>query len=285
MGRYFRGDSGFNSGAGWRSYRAVATDSDDPIGSGALAGHAWGEVGVIHNPGFNGPIWDNGDKRGKDAPTRHLSRATGVSHELITHLSNFNDPNMSHEDVGAISDIINDEATHRTDPEGFSRAVEVIKNHPMVNTGKLFGEQRGTLEISNAYFDKHATHTFPTLMSIIKQDHLNADIIPSANLSPYSSRIARHAVERGLIQPNEDNPGSEQVNTTMFEPKIVTPFEEKHMGIYLRGEVSDEDVRVARGALRDELKRNRRSKMSTQFSQEDLPHNNSHPKLPGLEDY
>jgi hypothetical protein len=71
----------------------------------------------------------------------------------------------------------------------------------------------------------------------------------------------------------------------MFEPKIVTPFEEKHMGIYLRGEVSHEDVRVARSALRDELRRNRRSKMSTQFSQEDLPNNNSQPKLPGLEDY
>jgi hypothetical protein len=122
-------------------------------------------------------------------------------------------------------------------------------------------------------------------MSIIKQDHLNADIIPSANLSPHSSRIAKHAVERGLIQPNEDNPGSEQVNTTMFEPKIVTPFEEKHMGIYLFGEVNDKDVKNARGALRDELKRNRRSKMSTQFSQENLPNNNTQPKLPGLEDY
>ena len=227
MGRYFRNKFD-NSDAGWKSYRAVATEPNTP-----LAGSAWGEVGVIHNPGFNGPIWDNGDQRRNWEPTRHLSRATGVSHELIKHLSDFNDPNMSEEDVSAISSIVNNEDTHRTDPEGFSKAVSVIKNHPMVNTGKLFGEQRGTLEVTTAYFDKHATHTFPTLMSIIKQDHLNSDIIPSADLSPYSSRVAKNAVERGLIQSNEDNPSNSAVNMTGFDPKIVTPFEEKHMGIYL----------------------------------------------------
>lgn len=291
MGRYFR-ERGFDSsGAGWKNYRAVATEPDTP-----LAGSAYGEVGVVHKPGFNGPVWDNGDNRGKDESTRHLSEATGVSHELIKHLSDFNDPNMSHEDTYAISKIVNNGDTHRTAPEDFARAVSVINNHPMVTSGKLFGEQRGTVEVSSAHFDKHANHLFPTMMSIIKQDHLNADIVPSSNLSPYSSRIAKNAVERGLIQPNEDNPESNQENSIGFDTKIVTPFDEKHMGIYLYGEVGDKDVRVARGALRDELKRNRRSKMSAQFSQEDFWDANKNmkipsswpdapPKLPGLEDY
>ena len=277
MARYYRQSK---KGDSFNEYRAVSSSDDD------IAGSAYGSIHVDHTPGFMGPIWDNGDESRRQRPTNALSDATGVSHELIKHLVNHGDETMDYDEWDNLSNIVNWGDTHRTNPEGFKKAVETINNHPMVSSGRLFGDTRGKVEITGAYFDKHATNLFPTTVSIIKQDYPNSDIVPSSNLSPHSSKIVQNALSRGLISPNErSNPEGDATNSIDFETKIVTPFEAKHMRTYLSGGIPQEEVKLAQKDLRETLRRSRVSKMSRQFSEQVAPEQPEQPKLPGLEDY
>jgi hypothetical protein len=293
MARYYRQSK---KGAQLNEYYAVSASDDN------IAGSAYGRVHVDHTPGFMGPIWDNGDESRRQRPTNALSDATGVSHELIKHIVKHGDDNMEYDEWDNLSNIVNWGDTHRTNPEGFKKAVETIKNHPMVNTGMLFGDTKGKVEITGAYFDRHATNLFPTTVSIIKQDYPNSDIVPSDNLSSHSSKVVQNALSRGLISPNErTNPEGNATNNIDFETKIVTPFEAKHMETYIKGSIPQEEVNLAQKNLRETLKRSRVSKMSPQFSRGEMhdevrantqsfkfpeewnsPHK---PKLPGLENY
>lgn len=111
-------------------------------------------------------------------------------------------------------------------------------------------------EISSAFSHTSMRHSVPMLLAMAKREF--PDVRPSSNLSPYSSRLTRKALDKGLVNPNDINPEAEIRNSADFDDTGNVVSGDMVDGIYgLFAEeniVPDIDVAATRHSLRHMLR-------------------------------
>lgn len=136
----------------------------------------------------------------------------------------------------------------------------------------------------SVYFNSlfaHSTMKVPAmkLLGLAIQDHPNARLVASGDLSEHSSRLSKHAVDLGvpLTSPNLDEAFA-QTNTYTFSDKKYE--QEVSTGYHAYGEpIPKKEVSSAYQHMKGLLGRN---KLSKQFDQVQP---DPHPQLPGMENY
>lgn len=248
--------------------------------------HPIGSVSIKYTPRTYIPNFTTEDTTGFGKDWQSLSRVTGLSQQFLNHLNDTTREQLDnrHDDdydrISELNDALN--PFHHSVDRGidFAKSVSTIRKSPEGNPETLFTDIPPNVKITDAFFDSKVTHLFPTTVSLIKQDHPGAEILASHDLSPYSSRIAQRAAERGLITGGSgSNEDMRITNDIGFAPQRLG----KDVVEYMEGddqEIPQEEVSKARQSLRNELRASRprksENKLSNQFD---------HPKLPGMEGF
>jgi len=176
-----------------------------------------------------------------------------------------------------------------TNPSLRSYLVEQLQEEPKLFPDKLFTEKK-QLTITGLFSHPKMTAHAMTLGAIAMNQHGVAQITPHADLSRYSSKLAQHAHQLGIISPNPNNPNMEATNETDFSTNKMTISQKEvrrmeagtstELPIHVN-EIPPHEVAQARQTMRQILRGNRpapapKKNLSPQFD---------HPKLPGLEGF
>lgn len=142
---------------------------------------------------------------------------------------------------------------------------------------ELFKSTRARARISGAYANPTMRHHIPTLLAIAKQDHPDTDFISDSALTQDSSKLAKHGIAKGLVQPH---PHNLDASTTDAHPLYSTDPDMYKMGRDpFPGEtvIPKSDVMRGKQFLRQVLGRGRtpQAAPAPKFDQ---------PQLPGMED-
>ena len=70
---------------------------------------------------------------------------------------------------------------------------------------ELFTSKRAQAKISGAYANPAMRHHIPHLLAIAKQDHPDVDFVSDSALTQDSSKLAKHGIAKGLVQPHHYN--------------------------------------------------------------------------------
>ena len=128
---------------------------------------------------------------------------------------------------------------------------------PKTGTPKLFGmhESPGRSEVFLASGTRQGRAHFGTMLGIAMnetQRDYGRNLTPSEDLSPHSSRVVRHAQQRGLVSPGES---AEQTNEMDFEPATVgIPYIENYK------EIPKAEVKAGKRTIRRTLKNRKRNR-------------------------
>lgn len=161
--------------------------------------------------------------------------------------------------------------THAEYLPNFSSRLSSLNN----DTYQTHDEEADTLfehrpaKITSAFSHPDSIHHMPMLLAMAHKEH--GSLIPSQSLSPYSSRLAKGAVARGLLQHNEDNPHSDTTNDIGFADTMGQVWSDEEIHDYAKDRVPEQDVKETKLHLRSMLGRDKQQKphMSTQFNPEE----------------
>jgi hypothetical protein len=156
-----------------------------------------------------------------------------------------------------------------------------IHFHPQ----KLFTEVPSSITIGSMFSDPSMTHSAMTLAAIAKRDLGAEKIIASDSLSPYSSKLTRNAIKKGLpVEPNMANPKAKVTNANTMNPRSVSMESDEEFHDDIGGPIQaipHEQVKAARQDLRDMLRANRPVRNNTPVTPKGL----SAQFLPGMEGF
>lgn len=256
--------------------------------------HPVGSISTIYTPRKYFPNFSTTDDI--SGHNSHFSKATGLSQQFLDHLENTveerNDASYysgedANEDDEALANHLSIPTTMAREDRGipFAKAVSYIKKSPEAQPDTLFTDIPPKVKIDEAFFDPRVNNLFPTTASLIKQDHPDAEIVASGDLSEYSSKLAKRAAERGLVTGSASNPEMEVTNSINFSRQSMNPAVVDFMASGGK-EVPQTEIASARQSLRNQLRASRNNqvirkpqtetKLSSQFD---------HPKLPGMENF
>lgn len=178
------------------------------------------------------------------------------------------------------------EITDSHDEQPLSHAATRRVNEKLPNT--LFEMSPGEVTVESAFTHSGLRHSLPTLFSVIQNDFPEKTIVASGDLSPHSSKLARHAAKLGLAKPPSQNPRMQVTNYHDFDDEdyVVAPEDVKDV-FSLYQEVPKQEVSLARSSLRQKL-REAKGKTSRGGSSDVSPRLSNQfdqPRLPGLEDF
>lgn len=219
----------------------------------------------------------------------YVAKQLGVHPDYARHVHQFGED----EDVAQMMQSVNRGET--TNPTQFKQHLDLLRgarnvdtNEPFFQPDKLFTEIPPKVKISGMWSDPSMTSSAITMGALAMNMHGTDKVIPDAQLSEHSSRLARHAKNLGVIEQNWENPDMEQSWENEHNPMVIDPadLEQRSPGDYdihgMRAQpVPPHEVAQARQTVRQILRGNRpapapKKNLSPQFD---------HPKLPGLEDF
>lgn len=217
-----------NTGRGFGRY-TVYSDKTEPYtypwdepGDDPTEVYNRGELVVRNFPGKTIPHFgDHGDELTLDNP---LAKALGIHPALLEKIEN---EEWEKGDQGIGPDIAFHSDPRFTQKEddprgiGLAKTVSKLRNDPRANPDTLFSSTPGKLKIQEAFFDPSLTSSVTTAIGIAQNDFPNSEIVPSDDLSDFSSKLVQNAQSRGLITPNPDNPTGEATNTLTQERMIT----------------------------------------------------------------
>jgi hypothetical protein len=242
--RYFR-DVNRSQRGGTSTYRVVSGSplQDEGVDTNY---YPYGEVSVFHSPEKFVPNVGNSDARGMEARSQYksLADALGVHPDLIKRvkLENNGDSMVSpsyqkspkHLSPLHIEHLIRqnkdlpDRQTGNIIPASVSNPdfhtdVQLLSNDPRFNPETLFDLQPETLKVENAFTDPKMNKSVTTMIQLAQNDFPDAQLIPSSNLSPHSSKLVKNALSKGLIKPNAINSTGEITNDADFDEMVTYP--------------------------------------------------------------
>ena len=134
-----------------------------------------------------------------------------------------------------------------------------------VNKGKpeteLFTHVPENIKVTHLFADKRVRPHMMTMMGLLKNDYPNAEITHDASLSIFSSRLTRHALNRGLVTRNPENRnanpnGSHHDTTPVQEGNMATIYNHVTNGSNESKitEIAPEDVAKGRQTVRNMIR-------------------------------
>lgn len=257
---------------GSTTFQAIGPEQPGKLGQEPQ--HPYAQIKTIQRHGQFVSNFDNRDEENYMDP----HGVTGLSPEYLVHMdevANANEGEPESREFLKLLTGINAEP----DSSAHKQAVIGVKHSPLFNPDTLFTEvEPHATEIDEAYSDPSMRHTIPTLISLAYLHNGRKPLMPSENLSKYSSKIAHSFKEKTNI-PGIDNPYNINAiasNQEYFRPLTMDNSSLAEIGT--EGDLSESDVQEARSFLRNSFTRKRNTKPITGT-------NLSHQMLPGMEGY
>ena len=298
MPKYFRNLSisrrtGRDPGRGFGRY-GVYSDKPEPYyfpfddpDDGPTDVYSRGELVVRNFPGKTIPHF------GGNTTNNPLAKALNIHPALLKNIENEEwekgpDPESLAPDIATHSEPLFYQK--EDDPRGINLAKTVsrLKDDPRTNPDTLFSSTPGQLKIQEAFFDPSLAASVTTAIGIAKNDFPNSEIVPSDDLSDFSSKLVQNAQARGLISPNPSNPEGQATNTIGQNRMVVGANGVDYTLNHFDGNLSSSDIRIpqaqvdagretVREMLRGPRKRNTKPVTDKGLSDQFV--------IPGMEEY
>jgi len=90
---------------------------------------------------------------------------------------------------------------------------------------ELFTHYQGSTTVETAFSDQTMRHHIPTLVGLAAVHNPGTDLVVGSDLSKYSSRLVKHAVDKGLIyvDSNADDLDGGQTNDITMDRRSLHP--------------------------------------------------------------
>jgi hypothetical protein len=235
------------------TYNAVGNEFEVETLSGVEKRRPYASISVSHSPSKYVVPFDNSAKTNYRDPYN----VTGLSNNYLRHISDKIE-SIPEDDWTGHEDSAN-QILHALRSGGFDK--EAMKPHIEGNKyfqpETLFERIPSSIQIDNMVADPSMPHTAITLAALAKRDLGAEKVIASGSLSPYSSKLTKTALDKGLVETDPANPNAEVTNTIRQHNRSVgSEFANNVWGNDQPDEAIHPDmVRAARQDVREMLRK------------------------------